>query len=438
MTHKKRAGRTAPFAVAVLTAAALLPSDAMSQTHPAHNQERAHSRVHLTDSIVCQRLDENAPQEFAIQGVPKFAIFGKEGSFYLGIGGFVKGVATFDWGHPIDNPDDFTTSAIPMSVAPGNKARFNGSAMQSLIYLNFIALPGDNNEFGAFVGMDFLNDYSPTLEFAYLRYRGVKVGFDYSLFSDPAAEPPTIDHEGPCSETSLQHFLANYTFQFGKKGAWKAGAGIEMPEVSVTTSANTAEVSQRVPSIPAFLQYSWADGASWLRGAVILRNMQYRDLAAEKNVNKAGWGVTLTGSATLFPGLTAYWQGVYGRGIASYMQDCTDLGLDMTPAKGDNSRLDLVKAWGAYGALQYDISDNVFVSAGYSHVRTYAPSYADAGVSTPWAEQYRYAQYAYGNIFWNINALLQAGLEYNYGRRVDYSGISSHDNRLQAMLQLNF
>lgn len=425
-------------AILLMMACGLVPATA--QHHPAHrNHMRNHPLVHVVDSaVICQKLEDNAPQEFAIQGGPKFAVMGREGLFYLGLGGFVKGTVGFDWGNTMDNANEFVTSAIPTEKEPGSGGRFNASAMQTMLYLNFIGLPGRRDEFGGFVGMNFLNDYTPVLQFAYVKYRGIKLGLDYSLFSDPTAMPPTIDYEGPCSATTLQHFVANYTRVFGRHGQWRAGVGVEMPEVSMTTDASTASVSQRVPAIPAFVQWSWAGGGSWVRLSGILRNMQYRDLTVEKNINRVGWGLEVSGSAEVVPSLTAYWQALAGRGIASYMQDCNGLGLDMAPSPADPSRLNFVKAWGGYVALQYNFTEDIFFSTTYSHVRAYLPRYASDGASTSFGSQYKYAQYAQGAFFWNISTLLQAGVEYIYGRHVEYGGASGHDNRLQAMLQLNF
>lgn len=78
----------------------------------------------------------------------------------------------------------------------------------------------------------------------------------------------------------------------------------------------------------------------------------------------------------------------------------------------------------------------MFATASYSHVRTYADSFS--GGSTPFGEQYKYAQYVVANLFWTPNSLLQTGIEYLYGRRVDYGGARGHDNRIQAMIALNF
>ena len=165
--------------------------------------------------------------------------------------------------------------------------------------------------------------------------------------------------------------------------------------------------------------------------------MQYRDLVADKNRTKTAWGVKLSGSTPI--GATpfqAYYQAAYGRGIGGYIQDLADLGLDLSPDSSAPGHLDAVKAWGAYAGLQYTFSSKVFSSVSYSQTRAYADKYADG--STPWNEQYKYAQYVSANVFYTILPGLQTGLEYLYGRRVDMDGVSRHDNRINAMLQFNF
>ena len=61
---------------------------------------------------------ENAPKSFKVPGAPRFAIEGKDRKFYLGIGGTAKATLSYDWGNPIDNAYDYTTSAIPMTQRP--------------------------------------------------------------------------------------------------------------------------------------------------------------------------------------------------------------------------------------------------------------------------------------------------------------------------------
>ena len=361
---------------------------------------------------------------------------GKENRFYLGLGGFIKGVGVFDFGNPIDNANDFTTADIPFDTPRGSGGKLQGSLGQSKIFINFVALPGSDNKVGAYISGDFTGSGNAfNLDHAYITYRGFTVGYTASLFEDGAAAPPTIDDEGPCGLVGTNNYLIDYTRSFGKR--FKAGVGIELTSTSITTSASTGTVSQRIPDVPAYVQYSWADGNGWLRLSGLMRNVQYRDLVAGKNRNKVCWGAKLSGSSPIgATPLQVYYQAAYGRGIGGYIQDLGGLGLVLSPDDGNPGHLDAVKAWGAYAGLQYTFSPKVFASATYSQSRAYAKSYA--GGSTPWNEQYKYAQYVVANVFYNILPGLQCGVEYLYGRRVDMDGASRHDNRFNTVLQFNF
>lgn len=381
-------------------------------------------------------LDENSPQEFHHPG-PRFAIVGKDHKFYLGLGGYVKATASYDFGSVIDNPNEFVTSAIPVPGNPAEKGMFAISAMQSHLNLNFVALPGTDNQLGAFISFTFLDNYVPALEFAYLKYRGIEAGYDYSVFSDPASAPPTIDYEGPNASTAIQVGTLNYTYAFGKKKEWKLVAGLEMPVFSATNATRAFGIRQRVPDIPVNLQYNWGSGRIQLSG--LLRNMMYHDAADNKTVDRVGYGVKISGNSTICHGLTGFWQALWGEGIADRIQDLEDEGMSMVPDPSNPAKLTPVKAWGAVAGLQYDFSEKVFASLCYSHVRTYARDYSNqAEDATAWGDQYRWAQYATANLFWNITSSIQTGVEYIYGRRMNCDGSQAHDNRVQCMLQLSF
>lgn len=378
---------------------------------------------------------ENAPKSHKKSGVPSFAIEGKDKKFYLGVGGVGKATVSYDWGSPIDNGFDFTTSSIPMSSPKGNGGLVQFSGATSGLYVNFVALPGDKNQIGFYFDFNLTGaNYGFDLQYAYVKFRGFTAGYDYSLFSDMAAAPPSIDNEGPCGFTAIPNGVVDYRYSFNSR--WSVGIGAEMPMVSATTGSEEYVVNQRVPDIPAYVQYSWGGGKSWLRFSGIVRNMLYRDVVADKNRDNVGWGVKVSGSASLTPLVTAYYQAAYGKGITSYFQDLYEGGLDMVPSADRRGRLETVKAWGGYIGLQYNISPKVFATTTYSHLRNYAPRYS--GGSTPWEGQYKYAQYALANVMWQITPHISTGIEYIYGRRVDMDGISRHDNRIQTMLQVTF
>lgn len=396
------------------------------------------SVINTADSAeVSRTMHLNAPQVTNVPDVPRFALMGKDRKFYLGIGANIKAVAESDFGHVIGNDNMFITSAIPLQQDAGNGSRFRLSAQQSNVFLNVVALPDTKNKVGAYVSVNFTGDgYAPTLDIAYLKWRGLTAGYTYSLFTDIAASPATIDYEGPNAFTCVIHGTAMYEQEFGKDHLWKAGAGIDMPANSFTNAANTVTVNQRVPDIPFYIQRNWAGGNGHMRLSGIVRNLYYRDIAGGKNFDVVGWGIKASGMSPIVGGLSAYWQAVYGKGIASYIQDLGGAGMDLMPDPANSGRLKPVEAWGAYGTLQYQFSPKVFASATYSQVRTYDAKFADS--THKWKNGYKYAQYVVANVFWNVNSIVQVGAEYLYGRRVDFGGASAHDNRVEAMVQVSF
>lgn len=385
-------------------------------------------------------LQENAPKHVNIHNVPRFAVFGKEDKFYLGIGANITLVGEYDFGNPIDDANFFVTSAIPMSVAPGNGAKMRFTAQQSGIYLNVVALPESENRIGAFVAFNFLNsNYAPYLEHAYLKYRDITAGYTYSLFCDVAAAPALIDYEGPNAMATIPHALIAYEPYIGKNRKWRLGVALEMPEDSYTNASHTATVSQRMPDIPFYVKHIWDSGNGWVRLAGMVRNLYYRNTLAGHNIDKVGWGIHASGKIPITSALSASFSALYGEGIASYIQDLNGEGMDLMPSGDNPDRLKAVKAWAGYGSLTYQFTPRLFSTATYSHVRAYAPHYsASAYASTPWGDGYSYAQYLALNTFYQINSIAQVGVEYLYGRRVNYSGAQAHDNRLECMLRVSF
>lgn len=423
--------------IALLTSLLALSVSVSAHTPASHKKVTTVGfKEALSPDTVYKVLAHNASEDFQNPGVPSVALVGKEGKFILGIGGYVKGVIGWDFGHPIPSPDEFITSQIPMTPMDGDGSRFNLSAKQTHLYLNFVALPGSGNEIGAFVSANLLNDYLPTLQFAYLKYRGIQIGYDYSLFSDPSCGTQAVDYEGPCSSTSNPVTGMSYIWEPDPHGKWEVSAGIELPQTSFTTvEGKTKSVYQRMPDIPIAGKFSWNSGASWVRLSGIFRNLTYRNELQLKNYNCFGFGVQLSGAWQFLDKLVLYYQGVAGKGIGSMIQDTVGEGLDLTPSD-DGMRLSPVPLWGGFVALQYDINDNFCVSTTYSQLRTYSKKFN--GGTTSWGDMYKYAQYVSANIFYHATSFLDVGLEHIWGRRVNYDRTKAADNRLQAAVQLTF
>lgn len=417
-------GRFYAFIAAMIcvcfTAGSLYAEDAPKTEH--------HHFAAVVDTVLPGGSEELPVPKLFDRQLPRLLLTGKKGRFYIGIGGGVKATVGMDWGHPVSDPNSFAVSKIPMKQPSGDGARFSVSAQQTELFLCFGAFPGEKHEVGAYINGMFLGDnYAFVLENAYVRFLGFTAGYGYGLFCDTGAAPATIDYQGPNALLSSSSGIFDYVWRINPR--WYVGVGVEVPIASYEAAAQCGKVSQRIPDIPAMIQWNYCHGGH-LRASALLRNIQYRDLVSSMNRTCVGYGLQLSGAGPLAGPLGFYFQTAFGRGISAYFQDVGALNQDLLPETDVPGRMEAVKAWGAFAALQYDFSSSVHASVMYSHLRLYPHNVA--------ADSYRYGQYACANIFWHITPIVSCGMEYIYGRRVDLNGQQAHDNRLQAMFKVQF
>ncbi len=352
-------------------------------------------------------------------------------NFEIEFGGMVKATASFDWGSPLHNLNSFSVYDIH-GEEKGNGGRFGISGQQTELELGMRLFKNTANEIGIQMHGHFMGDhYAFELEEAFATFRGFKVGYAFGLFCDMETKPYTIDESGPNSFTHVHNGVIDYSHDFSNGIGVAIGA--EMPMNSSTYGISTGEVSQRIPDIPAYVQYAWGED-SHVRLSAIMRTLTYRDLAKGKNRSNIGWGIKLSGTAEILPRLRAGWQAAYGEGVSSYFQDFTHNELDMTPA-AHVGKMKLVKSWGAFANLTYSFTDRLFAGAGYSFLRNYADGSKN---QYDWSDTYRNGQYVFANVFYDITGQVRWGLEYIYGQRKDMNRACFHDSRLQTMLQLTF
>lgn len=416
------------MAVALCAAAAVAPASAQTV------EESEEVTVIVGDrtgaSKAKEALSANTPASPSDPGLPRFAIVGHDHNFYLGIGAQFLGEAVFDWGDRMPSSVDFVPSSITRRT-PGNGGDLRFSASASSVYLNFVALPQSKDKIGLFFAATFDDDYNMQLEHLYAKYRGLTVGYTYSAFIDGAAVPLTIDDQGPNGvayyKTIVAYWVQNFTPNFS------GAIGLDAPSRNMTCCPATAEVTQRIPAFPLWLQYGWADD-SHVRASVLLRPMQYRNLAKGKNRTPMGWGVQLSGTTGIAGGLSAYFSGAYGAGIADYLQDDNGLGYDAIPSYEKPGCLKLMKTMGLTGGLKYAFSKKWQANAAYSHLSNWLPD----GCRAMGDMSYRYGDYVAANVIYAINRILEVGLEYDYGHQKTWAGESLHTNRLQCQLAVTF
>ena len=129
--------------IPLMLAAAVAPLAVQAQNHPTipdAGEVKVIFNAGQPNEEIYNAFIENAPKRFNEPAAPRFAIMGKENQFYLGIGGFIKGVGVFDFGNPIDDPNDFTTAEIPFDTPRGSGGKLQGSLINSTLNTHQVKL----------------------------------------------------------------------------------------------------------------------------------------------------------------------------------------------------------------------------------------------------------------------------------------------------------
>lgn len=362
---------------------------------------------------------------------PRFLLLDSKGRFALGIGGYVKATAEYDFGG-ISDDVDFYPSLIPNKGQTYVRNQFQMDATTSTIFLKLVGRTKNLGEFIVYTAGDFRGgDKVFALRNAYISFLGFTAGYDYGSFLDLAAMPPTIDFAGPNGMTIYHATQVRYEHTF--PGGFQFGIGVEMPVVDGITNQHVQISKQRMPNFPAYIQYGW-NQSSHIRLAGIVRNMTYDNLVARKAESIAGWGVLAATTFNLGSRLNVFAEGVYGRGISQFLNDLSNLDVDIVPNPDKGGRMEVLPMMGWYAGLRYNFSPKVFISSTYSQSRLYSKNDFP---QTP-SDRYRYGQYLVANIFYNVTSNLQLGAEYLRGWRTDFDREKRHANRINLSAQYNF
>ena len=375
-------------------------------------------------------------QGFRQAADPNFIFSTRDGRFALGIGGFVNLRASYDMKGAVSGMD-FRPYDIPLMATYANRQRVMMDATTSRLFTKAVINSSSLGRVLVYVDMDFRGgaefSYTPRLRTAYVSMLGFTAGRDVTTFCDLMACPTTVDFEGPNA----------YNFEFATMIRYEGkcfddmisyGIAAEMPVVTGTYDKNFAPISQRVPDIPMYAQVAWGKNRqSHFRASAVLRNMYLHNVVNNSNTSLFGWGVQASGRIVIGDAIKMYFNGVYGKGIARYIQDLAGSGLDFTPNPENDMQIQTMPMWGVQSAIQVNIIPSLLeVSGGYSVVKVERENGFYA------LDQYRRGTYIFGNIFLNLSSDCRLAAEYLHGSRKNMSGNKGTANRLSLMVQYNF
>lgn len=282
---------------------------------------------------------------------------------------------------------------------------------------------------------------------AYVSWGPFLAGQTNSLFMDGDLFPNTIDYWGPAGMVFLRNPQLRWTFV--NRNGWKAAIALEHPGNDIDTGnlrtidpdlASSIQNDEKVPDATAQVRYEGKWGHVQLSG--ILRRVGYDSVGTDNNQpkgHKTGWGVNL-GTSFNVSLATLRLGAVYGRGIASYMNDG---GMDLAPNVAVIPppppaigfilvpSAEAVKLFGMTSYVDLNWSKQWTSSIGYSFDKVDNTNFQDPAA-------FHKGQYASVNLLWHPADGVFTGGEFLWGKRTDNDGNVGTDLRFQYSVHWDF
>ena len=278
----------------------------------------------------------------------------------------------------------------------------------------------------------------------YAKWGPFLAGQTNTLFMDGDIFPNVLDYWGPAGMVFVRTPQIRWTFL--DRDGWTAAVALEHPSDDIDPGnirlidenvAANIQSNEELPDLTAAVRY----GGSWghVRLAGMLRRIGYDTRGTDGNEpdgQETGWGVNATtafklGFATPRLGV------VYGRGIATYMNDG---GMDLAPSVSTIfeppsvilvPEAEAVKLLGVSAYVDLQWTKKLSSALGYSFTKVDNTNFQEATA-------FHKGEYASANLLYTPADNVLAGLEFLWGRRTDNDGDQGSDTRLQASFKWSF
>jgi hypothetical protein len=258
--------------------------------------------------------------------------------------------------------------------------------------------------------------------------------------------PNVVDYWGPAGMVFVRNPQIRYTFL--DKGGWTAAIALEHPSDDIDPGnirlidpdiAANLQPNEELPDLTAAIGYKGKWGHVRLAG--LLRKIGYETKGTDNNEpsgHNTGWGLNATGSANIGPAVLRL-GAVYGRGIATYMNDG---GMDLAPAIAtfpdpQNGsiiivpRAEAVKLFGLSAYVDVNWTKELSSAIGYSFDKVNNTNFQEDTA-------FHRGDYASANLLWAPFSQVLMGAEVLWGKRTDNDGNKGSDFRMQGTFKWSF
>jgi hypothetical protein len=350
-------------------------------------------------------------------------------------GGRIRAAGVFTLS-ALGSDDRFLTNSIPVEAddtAAGKGRRTTFTANTSRF--NFeMRTPTGAGQLRTFIEGDFFgsngddNRINFRLRHAYAQFHGLIVGQTWSTFSDPAADHQDLDFEGINGENVIRQAQIRYTFNV--RDNLHVAVALETPEVSITGG-------QGVNVMPDFVGRTvWSfKEIGHLQAAVVLREIRGEpDFPATGSSSATAWGASLSGVIPFhILRLTDrfIFQLNIGEGNARYINDLNSLGGQDAVFNPVNNELAPLQATGWY--LDYEHQWKEWERARIVRLRSsFIWSFvAVDNLDFQPPDAYRRTSRYSVNLVISPSPRIDCGIEYIYGTRTNFDGLSASADQVQ-------
>jgi len=351
----------------------------------------------------------------------------EKGNTSIKFGGFVRFVTFADFGGVVPNYD-FVSSTMSADNEWDKASRLSMDASGTRLNLKVVQKTDLLGDIEFYIESDFRGASDVLrLRHAYISFKGFTFGQTWSFMTDFLANAPTVDVQGVNSRTFFRNPLIGFKTNISEKSSF--GIALEFPKTKMTTGTTIRAVNQRYPDIPVYLMFKGTKAHLKLAG--VLRAMDFGVNSTQKVETKFGAGVQVSGSLKLGNQFMLVSQGIYGKGVARYINDLAALNLDMVPDAANNTLQTLPMYSVSLGA-RADFSKKLYASANFS--------VAALANKTDYysANEFYNGKYFSASLFWTgVKNLTIAG-EYLYGYRKNMNDTHSNANRFQIMFMYSW